>query len=560
MEVAEENNLTALKNTKDQIELIISEMDSLNLSFSVNSDSVSVMRRVMTREKYDSNTNAIKKLASSYLTPIIAARRYIHSLYIYMDNPYGRFLTSTDGLLTSENYYDVSWLDSYEQLKQQELPFLSESRTLHRYSFEKQGTEIITLYKRFFMQSGVVVLNLYRSYFDQQLAQRVSSPNQILFVVNSAGQVLMQSRGDIPIETESLIELSSTDRTTLSRYDIEGYDYFVTRIHSAPYGLTYLNVTPLTELYAFPNHIAKIMLLLTLAALLLCFLMSWGYAHNARHNILKIFTLLDHVKTHEDVPYVHVDSRDTYAVIMHNIVEGFSRNFAEHNRLMRQIELQRLEAKELELNMLRAQINPHFLFNTLQSIYWMSVGMTGSPNEVSHMIENMTSILAYGLDTSDKLVPLSKEIEHTKAYIVLQQMRYKDRFQVIWDVSDGLLSYTIIKLLLQPLVENAIMHGMRWETQRMLCVTVRIYVQAEDMHIEVSDDGCGIDTQQLEGIRARLIAQEDGGHIGLFSCNRRLCLTYGAAYALDVASQSGEGTAIHMRLPMTCDWKNVTKK
>ncbi|MEG0900756.1 MAG: histidine kinase [Clostridia bacterium] len=545
---SQENNRAHLINTQEQVELIIGEMDSLNLTFSVNSAITSLMRRVMTRPNYDSSVSAIKKLVSDYLTPAVAARDYVHSLYIYMDNPYGRFLTSSDGLVTSHGYYDVSWLDDYHRLHAEGLSFLSNLRTLHRYSFEKAGTHVITIYKKFFFQQGVVVLNLLKAPFDARLARQKSCPGQMLVVLGADGCPLMQSDEELPFSNDTLQAIRASDEDTLREYRSGKETYQITRMISAQYGWTYLSITPLADLFALANRLVLFVSLSAIVTALLCLALSAQHARRSYQSVSKVFALLDAVQTSTKLPDVRIDPRDIYTTMMHNIVESFAQSFAEKNRLTHLLEQKKYEARLLELTALRSQINPHFLFNTLQSIYWVSVSLTGSPNDASRMIEDMTSILAYSMDSSDMLVPLRDEVQNTRAYISLQHMRYQNRFEVTWEIDERALPYLGIKLLLQPMLENAITHGMRWETEQVLHIHVQLQKGTEEIVLVLEDDGVGIQPEALAQIRRRLDSQTDEGHIGLFSCNRRLCLTFGAAYGLEL--QSEQGVRIRMHWPL----------
>ncbi len=536
------NNRNRLLQTQRQIELIIGEMDSLNLTFSVNFDISGILMRAMLREEIGSSLQDVKKLTANYLIPAVAARPYVHSLYIYMDNPYGRFLTDSDNLVTLDNFYDTSWYASYQRQKERDRSFDSDLRELKRYAFEKQPTKVITLYKRFFLQQGVVVLNLNKDYFDRQLSDLATSPEQMLLVVSKDGQVLMRSgQGDLPAP-EDIAGITARESSTIPDYKLNGRHYQVTRITSELYGWTFLSMTPLAELYELPNQLVFIIFLAMVLMAVICLVYSVLYAKRAHDSIMKIFSLLEAMEHRVPLPAITPRHNDAYTALMHNIVK----NFASQNELRRLLEEKKVEAKMLELSALRTQINPHFLFNTLQSIYWMSFDRLGGPNDVSAMIENMTDILQYSLDSSDDLVPLSLEIKNTKAYIALQHMRYQQRFQVAWEVDEAANPYYTLKLLLQPLIENAIQHGIDWNSQAPLHIRIAVRLKEKHIEIAVEDDGQGIPPDKLLALRQQMESQSDDGHIGLANCYRRLSLTFGPEYGLDLISENGLKVLIRM--------------
>ncbi len=542
--MADENNRNHLLQTQSRVELILSEMDSLSLTFSANSDVTTTLSQAVMQENYSTAIREVAKLMRSYLIPPVAARPYIQSLYIYVDNPYGRFLTDTDNLVTRDTFYDIGWLESYERQRQENKQFASELRSLKRYAFEKESTQVITLYKRFFLREGVVVFNLYKRYFDALLADLVSMRGQQLLVVDGKGEVVMQSEPQLLLGYADIERLCGALGSGPFNYEAGRTRYQVSRIRSDLFGWTFLSITPHSQLYAFPDRAMGFMGLVLCAAAAVCLLLSIRHARRSHASIMRVFGLLDAMDKGEEPPSVEVERDDAYAYILHNIL----RNYAKQNNLKRQLEKKQFEAKTLELSALRAQIHPHFLFNTLQSIYWMSVERMGGPNDVGEMIQNMTSILEYSMESSDPLVPLEQEIRNTKAYIALQHMRYQDRFAVRWHVEAGIERFHTIKLLLQPLLENAITHGVNWEEHRTLNVDVSLARVNGCVAVRMKDDGLGIASEKLEEIRRRLASQSDEGHIGLFSVNRRLCLTFGPEYALEI--ESTNGTQILIRMPL----------
>jgi two-component system sensor histidine kinase YesM len=267
------------------------------------------------------------------------------------------------------------------------------------------------------------------------------------------------------------------------------------------------------------------------------------YAKQSRDSIMKIFALLEAMEHREPLPAVTPRRNDAYTTLMHNILK----NFASQNELRNMLEQKKVEAKMLELTALKAQINPHFLFNTLQSIYWLSFERMGGPNDVSAMIENMTDILQYSMDSADDLVPLALEIKNTQEYISLQHMRYQQRFSVAWEIDEEAKPYYTIKLLLQPLIENAIQHGIKWDSKEQLHISILIKMADGHILIVVKDDGMGIPKEKLNALIQQLEIQGEDSHIELANCHRRLRLTFGPEYGLELISENGLQIAI--RLP-----------
>jgi two-component system sensor histidine kinase YesM len=208
-------------------------------------------------------------------------------------------------------------------------------------------------------------------------------------------------------------------------------------------------------------------------------------------------------------------------------------------------------------NILKTYINPHFLFNTFKSIFWMSFQLTNSKNEVSQMIENLSNILYYSIGKQANLVSLAEEIQITKNYIEIEQMRYKDKFEVIWEYPIQIDQYYSIKLLIQPIVENAILHGLREEGKKGY-IKIKIIEAKDALLLYVTDNGVGMSQADLHQINSKLLLKQDNdGHIGIYNCNRRLSLTFSDAYGVTVRSKLGLGTSVTVRLPNNCETAQI---
>lgn len=547
----EADDLTHMQYVQSQVDFIISELDSLNLTFCVNSEITRTLSRAF--DLNDSQAIAsLKRICYNYMIPTVAAHDYIHSMYFYTDNNQGIFLSSSGsnvGPVLMSQYEDSAWFDAYQQMLDNNQDFFAQRRKVKLYHFESETINIITLYRRLYLRNGVIVLNLYQDYFDNMLSSQVSSESQILLAANEHNEVLMQSNSAIELSGQEVASLCSVDAHELRTFRAAKQDWCVTRMPSGNrYKWTYLSLTPLSEAYAFSRSMFVLLGLIFVPTLLLCILVAWQNSKRYTRNAMQILHTLEATERHEtDLSRFDNAGEDFYGMITRRIVQ----NYAERNNLRYQLDQKQRSVREMELSALRSQINPHFLFNTLKSIYWMSVSQSGGPNEVSRMIENMTEILEYSLDAADGMASLGEEISSTKSYIAIQHMRYQDRFSVEWHYDQEIEQYFSIKLLLQPLIENAIMHGMRWNDGLPLHIVITLQEKDGYVHLRVSDDGVGLSDEQLHAIRSRLQSHSDEGHIGLYSCHKRLCLTYGEECGVRISSENG--VTVELKFPCITD-------
>ena len=215
-------------------------------------------------------------------------------------------------------------------------------------------------------------------------------------------------------------------------------------------------------------------------------------------------------------------------------------------------EVQR-QKRKAELKALQAQINPHFLYNTLNAITWQVADQ--GLEEVSLMASSLGKFFRLSLSKGEEIISLADEVEHVRAYLNIQGIRYRDKLRYELDISQELLSVRVLKLILQPLVENSIYHGIK---EKKGGGTIRILAKrafrGEEivMQLEVWDDGVGIEAESLlrmnEDLRAGGRSQKEG--YGIYNVNERLMLYYGEMYGLSYESVWGEYTKACLTLPM----------
>lgn len=214
------------------------------------------------------------------------------------------------------------------------------------------------------------------------------------------------------------------------------------------------------------------------------------------------------------------------------------------------------QVQKAELRTLQAQINPHFLYNTLDSIIWMAEA--GKNDQVIQLVKALSQFFRISLNKGRDWITLKTELEHVQSYLVIQQMRYRDILEYQIDVDPLLGAYPILKMTLQPLVENALYHGIKNKRGKGV---IRITGDAEngrDITLFVEDNGIGMSEERLADVRKQLekplhaneAENEPASGFGLLNVHRRLRLYFGNGYGLEVDSVRLEGTRITVRIPM----------
>ena len=201
-----------------------------------------------------------------------------------------------------------------------------------------------------------------------------------------------------------------------------------------------------------------------------------------------------------------------------------------------------------EFNSLQSQINPHFLYNTMDMINWLS--QQGRSMEVTSAIQKLSKFYKLTLSRKKSMSTIADEIEHVSIYVQLQNMRFHDTIDFLVDIPDNLLEHSIPKLTFQPVIENCILHGILEKESKQGTIVLTGWMEDETIVILISDDGIGISEERLDGIlNGQGESSGKGNNIAVNNTHRRLQLIYGPEYGLTYSSVYGQGTDVEIRIP-----------
>lgn len=224
--------------------------------------------------------------------------------------------------------------------------------------------------------------------------------------------------------------------------------------------------------------------------------------------------------------------------------DSFGHMVGRIQRLMNTVREEEVVLRKTELKALQAQINPHFLYNTLDSIAWMCE--RGKNADAVKMVHALARLFRISISRGHELIPIEKELQHAESYLLIQKFRYKNQFTYHFTVDESCLHYLCNKITLQPIIENAITHGLDLLVEPGH-IEIEVCTDGEDILFKVSDDGIGMPSEQV----AELLQNEptDRTGIGIKNVNDRLRIYFGAQYGLSIQSVPDEGTTVTIRMP-----------
>ena len=324
---------------------------------------------------------------------------------------------------------------------------------------------------------------------------------------------------------------------------IGGKNYQITTMVSPYTGWYFITANSQSEIIrqilSKLNVFAVLLVLCVLVALVFAFIMS-----NALYRPIKQLKRAMQQAGEGDLNVALTEQRnDEFA----SLYKGFNNMTASINRLVKELYELKLMKKDAELKVLQSQINPHFLYNTLDSMYWMS--RLGKNEELSDMISAFSGYLKINLSKGKDIISIEKIQDEIIYYIKIQQYRFGDKIRATVEIDPELYPYGIIKFLLQPLVENAIFHGLEPKKEKG---SVRVIgrLAGDYAEFEVIDDGVGMDAGQVAHLEKLINQQESVEGYALYNVHHRLLHTYGPECGLHIESEVGVGTKVSFQIPL----------
>jgi len=300
-------------------------------------------------------------------------------------------------------------------------------------------------------------------------------------------------------------------------------------------------VIPIELLENNAKRLANWTVLVCLISISVCAIASIFISRVFSKRIGKVVSLLRMFQEGEFDKRIRYKGGDEFTFI----ASGLNQLGEHMNRLIKETYLTKIEKQELELESLQAQINPHFLYNTLSSI--SRLAKFGELEKLQSMVMELSKFYRYSLNNGETLISVAKELEQIKAYIEIQKIKYTDRLVAEFEVAPSVLVYDTVKLILQPFVENAIEHG--WSGEGIIRIGIHAVMDEGHIVFRIIDDGSGMSEDTI----AQIFKPNDGVYLGygIRNVEQRIRLYFGNEYGVSIRSKIGGGTEITITIPAT---------
>ncbi|MDQ1911733.1 sensor histidine kinase [Paenibacillus sp. GD4] len=394
---------------------------------------------------------------------------------------------------------------------------------------------------------GTLVLTVRTDAIDHILWEAGTIQEGEMLVVNRDGTVIFSKSGKHLGEGLPFPFLTSTGERETFVEAYEGKETFITYHPSQVEGWYLIALTPIDNMYAEMIRIRNLAVGLILLTLFSVIVFDLLFLRKLVHTIIAVTKAL---KLAEAGSFTEVSmGRRAYQDESGLLVRGFNRMSRQIQELITRVEEEQRRKKEAELQALVAQINPHFIYNSLETINSMAV-LQGN-REISRLVISLGKLLRISISETQELIPIGTELEHVRHYLFIQTCRFGEKLLYELEAPEQWKYHLSLKLIVQPIVENALYHGIE-RLQGQGVIRIRLLESSGDLVVEVTDNGLGIEPERLEELFADKkpeVSKAKHRGVGMKNVHDRLRIRFGSRYGIIVCSSAGEGTVVRIRMP-----------
>ncbi len=376
------------------------------------------------------------------------------------------------------------------------------------------------------------------------LCKKINLGNKgYIFLLDEQGNIIYHPKQQLiynGLINEMTLEVKECKESYFLTEGIDKKLYVISR--SEKTGWTAVGVANVSELFEQKTQTQKLYIISTIVILLIAMLLSILISRAITKPIKKLRDSMKEVEKgnfHEKV--------DTYGSDeISNLGKSYNIMIRTVEELMEAQVKDQEQKRKSELRALQAQINPHFLYNTLDSIVWMAE--EGKNQEVVTMTASLAKLFRQSISNEAEEVTLRQEVDYVRNYLVIQKMRYKEQLNYDIQVPESILNYYVIKLIIQPLVENALYHGVKYK-EGVGTILVDGYETESSVVLQVIDDGIGMDEEELSQLFEKRKSTHKTNRVAVRNIHNRIQLHYGKEFGLSFESKKGYGTKVKVILP-----------
>ncbi len=393
---------------------------------------------------------------------------------------------------------------------------------------------------------GYLVINLEEVLLEQSYKSLLDNEFEDIYICDDVGTIISHTDKK---KIGSTIKFQPYAQSILNTETSKGYFEFTEDVDKVAIystisstGWKIIKTIPVSYLYKEINKMQRDLLIggIIYGVAIIVFLIFFSVRYT--DPMMKMMSVIKKVEQGDLSVRTEISTKDEVG----QLGESLNNMIAEMGNLIEKLLKEEQEKKEVELEALHAQINPHFLYNTLTTIKWMAK-IQGN-NSVSRAIVALIKLLRVSTNLGTDTITLKEELDYVENYVVIQKLKYNEGINLSHDIEPSCLEVMMPKLILQPIVENAIIYGIN-EDHKDINIKISAYRKDMELYIEITDDGPGIQTDIVEEILRSKTDKNKFSKVGLNNINQRIKLYYGKEYGLSIETKLGAGTKVIVKIP-----------
>lgn len=402
---------------------------------------------------------------------------------------------------------------------------------------------------------GYLILNFEESSINN-IVNKINTINDcISFIIDSSGNLITSSSSDfnkIPLDINT-IKYYADNQLPQSKIAIDNHNYFIQSSLISKTDWYIVNILPEKSLLSEIKTQKYYLISISLFAAITSILIAIHFVKYINKRLSKVIKGMREVNNGNFDFYIEDNNIDELG----ELTKTYNYMIKTIRSLNREQYANGKAVKNAELKALQSQINPHFLYNTLDMINWMSY--KNQNEEIRLVTKNLVQFYRLSLNKGKDISTIHHELLHISVYVQIQNLRYNNRIELKVDVNDEIQNYSIPKITLQPIIENSIDHGILGKGNESGVITIKGYIENNDIILSISDDGIGISDEAIESILSHITLKSTGkgSGYGLKNINTRLKLTYGNDYGLSFINKGIVGTTVLIKIPKNNSNQNI---
>lgn len=511
----------SLKQTAQRMDTIMNEVIQISVQLSLDDD---IMNFLLT-DLSDASVNHEETLvARTKLKQYADIFSYIDSIYVYSSK--SNYLVAEDWSGNIGEFDDLTWYSNFTERIYEPARMISRPKS-NKYPYLITYIQPVRLSQMHFL--GGVIINIDVERLGEFAA---AETDETIMIVDRRNNILFTSN-------------EKYKKEKWKESDIDFHKVLLNETESEAHDWKYISLVPIEKYQHYRRELKQFVVYMMGLITIFGILASVAISVYSYQPVRSIANLLKDPQSYQPGSRNEFRKDETQTII-----QNIAYNFYSNNKIQKELQEYLMITNQAQLTALQAQISPHFLYNTLENIRWKVIELCRGDNEASQMILKLSEMLRISLDNADQIISLEQEVRNARLYVDILQLRYESKLEVQWNIPEEVQKGVIVKVSLQPLIENAVYHGIKPKREKGM-IRIKAEKYEDRLIVVIQDDGIGMEPEECEILNSDLknSYQFKKNHIGVRNVNQRLKLLLGDQAQMKVFSEKGRGTCVQIELP-----------